>query len=102
MKPTKPTPRRRSTKPAHRNGKTNGACDAWTPHADDAAFCRLVTQLCPEIDAGALLERLQEDRLRRSLLLRKLREWTLRGAYRVPASAVAEALLGELDPGWPA
>jgi hypothetical protein len=75
---------------------------AFAPDPEDVSFCDVVTRLCPRTNYAELFACLLEDRRRRHERVRRLRERARAETYRVRASAVARALLRELDPGWPA
>jgi len=69
---------------------------------EDVSFCDVAVRLCPRLNYPELFARLEQDAERRRNRVRRLRDRVRRGIYHVPEGSVAQALLAELDTGWPA
>jgi anti-sigma-28 factor FlgM len=69
--------------------------------AEDVAFCDVVIGRCPRLGYAELFEAVREDARERRERLRRIQRRIGQGTYQVPASAVARALVAEMDPGWP-
>jgi len=78
------------------------ACPPVAFSSEDVSFCDVAVRLCPRLNYPELFTRVALDAQRRRKRVRRLQDRVRRGAYQVPESAVAQALLAELDTGWPA
>jgi hypothetical protein len=83
-------------------GPADGTCAPGTFNPEDVSFCDVAVRLCPKLKYAELFARVEQDAERRRKRVRRLQARMRRGAYHVPEDAVAQALLAELDTGWPA
>ena len=79
-----------------------GTCPPGAFSPEDVSFCDVAVRLCPRLNYAELFARVEQDAERRRKRLRRLQARVRRGTYYVPENAVAQALLAELDTGWPA
>ncbi len=86
--------------PSRRQPKTARAA-LETLSAEDIAFCDVAIRLCPRLGYAELFHAVRADERKRRVRFRRLQRRIARGTYQVPESAVARALVAEMDPGWP-